>query len=86
MKKKTVSRRDFLRLGAVGSAGIALVACGGGTEPAAPAATTAPAATAVPTEAPVATVAPAAEAVTIDVMSPVAEYEAPYREIDRSAA
>jgi ABC-type glycerol-3-phosphate transport system substrate-binding protein len=81
MEKKTVSRRDFLRLGALGGAGIALVACGGGTEPAAPAATKAPAATAVPTEAPAPTTAPAAAEVTIDVMSPVSEYEAPYREI-----
>jgi ABC-type glycerol-3-phosphate transport system substrate-binding protein len=81
MKKKGISRRDFLRLSAVTAAGAALVACGakttGGEEQAA--ATSAPAAEA--TAVPVATTAPAAAVVTLDVMSPVSEYEAPYREI-----
>ena len=81
MKKNGISRRDFLRLSAVTAAGAALVACGakttGGEEK--PAATSAPAAEA--TAVPVATTAPAAAVVTLDVMAPVSEYEAPYREI-----
>ncbi len=79
MKKKGISRREFLRLSAITAAGATLVACG--AKPSGeqqPAATTAPAAEA--TAVPAATTAPAAKEVTLDVMS-LAEYEAPYREI-----
>lgn len=49
-----IKRRDFLRLSAIGAAGAALAACGGGAAPAAP--------TAAPAAAPAATEAPAAAA------------------------
>jgi len=84
MSKQIISRRDFLRAGALTAAGIAVAACAAPATQAPPKATEAPAATeAPPTEAPAATeaAAPAAEEVTLDVMSPVSEYEAPYREI-----
>lgn len=79
MKKNTISRRDFLRAGALTTAGVVVVACGAPATEAPPKATEA----AAPTEAPAPTeaAAPAAEEVTLDVMSPVSEYEAPYREI-----
>jgi ABC-type glycerol-3-phosphate transport system substrate-binding protein len=78
MEKKTINRRDFLRLGAVATAGVGLAACAQPAAPAEPAAAPTEASAAAPTEAPAA--APAAEDVTLEVMS-LAEYEAPYREI-----
>ena len=76
MEENKLSRRDFLRVGAVTAAGVTLAACGG-TE--APEATKPPAAA---TDAPAPTSPPpAAEEVTLDIMSPLSEYEAPYREI-----
>ncbi len=78
MKKNELSRRDFLRLGAIATAGVAVAACGTAAPAAAPTQAPAEAATAAPTVAP--TQAPAAADVTLDVMS-LAEYEGPYREI-----
>lgn len=76
MVKKTISRRDFLRVSALAAAGAALVSCG-------PKATEAPVAPGEEkpgvdaTEAPV---APPAEGVVLDIMA-LAEYQAPYQEI-----
>ena len=76
MEENKLSRRDFLRVGAVTAAGVTLAACGGTEAPAEP--TKAPAAA---TDAPAPTSPPAAaEKVTLEVMS-LAEYEAPYAEI-----
>jgi len=76
MEENKLSRRDFLRVGAVTAAGVTLAACGGTEAPAEP--TKAPAAA---TDAPAPTSPPAAaEKVTLEVMA-LAEYEAPYQEI-----
>jgi len=69
MATQKLSRRDFLRIGALTAAGIAL---GGCAKPQAPAAEA--------TEAPTQAAAPLKQ-VTLDVMAPVAEYEGAYREI-----
>jgi ABC-type glycerol-3-phosphate transport system substrate-binding protein len=76
MKKKYVSRREFLRVSAVTAAGLLAASCAG--QPIAPAAQQAEA-PAAQEEAPAAA-APAGEEVTLDIMS-LAEYEGPYREI-----
>ncbi|OUC05057.1 hypothetical protein RY27_29605, partial [Litorilinea aerophila] len=57
---KRVSRREFMRLSAFATAGVALAACGGGGAAPAPAEPAAPAATAAPAEqaAPAAPAAP----------------------------
>nr|MBP8857570.1 twin-arginine translocation signal domain-containing protein [Anaerolineaceae bacterium] len=74
MVKKTISRRDFLRVSALAAAGAALASCG-------PKATEAPAGGEAPaTEAPAGGEAPPAEGVVLDIMS-LAEYQAPYQEI-----
>ena len=74
MVKKTISRRDFLRVSALAAAGAALASCG-------PKATEAPAGGEAPaTEAPSGGEAPPAEGVVLDIMS-LAEYQAPYQEI-----
>ncbi|MDH3675730.1 MAG: substrate-binding domain-containing protein, partial [Anaerolineae bacterium] len=75
MKKKYVSRREFLRVSAVTAAGLLAASCAG--QPVAPAAQQAEAP--AQEEAPAAA-APAGEEVTLDIMS-LAEYEGPYREI-----
>jgi peptide/nickel transport system substrate-binding protein len=70
MRKLNLTRRDFLRMAALGAAGTIVAACGGApavTPTAAPAAATAAPAAAAPTAAPAAeapTAAPAAEAPT----------------------
>jgi multiple sugar transport system substrate-binding protein len=70
MYQKRFSRRDFLRLGAVTTAGVALAACSGGEEEP----TEAPKAQEQPTEAPAATAPPQApEAAELSVL--VWEYE-----------
>lgn len=68
MNTKNLSRRDFLRLGALTAAGLALNACA--PKPPAPATEAAPTQAAAPLKQ-----------VTLDVMAPVAEYEGAYREI-----
>ena len=77
MSENNLTRRDFIRISAATAAGATLVACGASADPTEPAgaaasATDVPAPTAVPA---------AAEEVTLDIMSPLSEYEAPYREI-----
>jgi ABC-type glycerol-3-phosphate transport system substrate-binding protein len=74
MERRTLSRRELLRLSAMSATGVALAACGVGGAPAAPQQP------ATEGAAPSGSAPPAAE-VTLEVMSPVAEYEAPYREI-----
>ena len=77
MDKNKLSRRNFLRMSAVAAAGATLAACSTSEEPLDP--TKAPAGA---TEAPAPTTAPAAaEEVILDIMAPLSEYEAPYREI-----
>ncbi|MBP7962763.1 MAG: hypothetical protein KBG20_16620 [Caldilineaceae bacterium] len=77
MEKKTYSRHEFLRLGAMTAAGVTLAACAAAVpQTAAPAA---PAAAAPAAAAPAAA-APAAAEVTLDIMA-LAEYQAPYSEI-----
>lgn len=81
MSKQIISRRDFLRAGALAAAGVAVAAC---AAPATQAPTEAPKATEVPpTEAPAATeaAAPAAEEVTLDVVTDLPEYESQFRQI-----
>src|SRR6476620_5216741 len=69
MRKLNLTRRDFLRMAAMGAAGTIVAACGGApaatpTAAPAPAAATAAPAAAAPTAAAAATAAPAAEAPT----------------------
>jgi ABC-type glycerol-3-phosphate transport system substrate-binding protein len=72
-----LNRRDFLKASALTAAGLVAAGCGAPAAPAPSESTEAPAAA---TEAPAAA-APSGEAVTLDIMSPLSEYEAPYREI-----
>jgi peptide/nickel transport system substrate-binding protein len=66
MRKLNLTRRDFLRMAALGAAGTIVAACGGtpAATPTAPAAATAAPAAAAPTAAAAATAAPASEAPT----------------------
>jgi len=73
MDKKKLSRRDFLKIGALTASGLVITACGSDATESPIEATSAPAATKV--------VAPAVEDVTLEIMAPLSEYEAPYREI-----
>jgi len=68
-----MNRREMLRLSAISATGVALAACGVGGVPTQQQPATEGAAAA-------GSASPAAE-VTLNVMAPVAEYEAPYREI-----
>ena len=77
MSKRMLNRRDFLKASALTAAGLVAAGCGAPAAPAPSESTEAPAAA---TEAPAAA-APSGEAVTLDIMSPLSEYEAPYREI-----
>lgn len=78
MNSKKLSRRDFLRMSALTAAGAALAACA--PKPT-PKPTVEPTKPPVKVEATPTTAPPAAKEVTLDIMSPVAEYEGPYREI-----
>ncbi len=83
MSSKRYSRREFLRTSAITAAGLVAASCG--AQPATPAAEDAQERVGQEAAEQVAeataTTAPAAEEVILDVMSPVAEYEGPYREI-----
>ncbi len=76
MAKKNLSRRDFLRMSAMTSAGLVIVACAPAPQPAAPA----DAPDAVATNTPAAA-APAAEGVTLDVVMDTPEYQNQHRQI-----
>jgi hypothetical protein len=75
MDTNNLSRRDFLRVGAMAAAGVTLAACGAATEVPKPTEGVKPTEAVAPTTAP-----PAGGEVTLDVMS-LAEYQGPYREI-----
>ncbi len=80
MAAHEVSRRVFVRMAAISGGGLAIAACGGGSSSDGGTATTAgEAAEGATTTA--GSAAPAGEDVILDIMSPVAEYEGPYREI-----
>ena len=69
MKNGKLSRRDFLRVSAMTTAGLVAAGCVVPATEAPPAATEAPAAMEAPAEA------PPAEEVTLDVMTPASEYD-----------
>jgi len=92
MKGKLLTRRDFLRYGAVSAGGLALAACAAPVAPPAPAAapTEAPAAPAEPTSPPPEptaelpaepTAAPAAEQIVLEVIADTPEYQNQHQQI-----
>ncbi len=78
MAAHEVSRRVFVRMAALSGGGLVVAACTGSSSEGG---TTTTAADGVTTTAAPGTAAPAGEDVVLDIMSPVAEYEGPYREI-----